>query len=126
MAHPLSGETMDGVTRPGDQWGEHRRLIDELSRARSGKHGAFIVLRELWRWLAVNLPRRMWPRVLVIAAFVFGLAGLLVGWILKVLGGPSSLTGYGAGIGAVTGIAIAIVAFIHGAWLRRRVRRSLR
>jgi hypothetical protein len=66
----------------------------------------------------------MWPRVLVIAAFVFGLAGLLVGRILKVLGGPGSLAAYGAGIGAVIGIAIAVAAVIHGAWLRRSLRRS--
>jgi hypothetical protein len=109
-----------------DQWEDQRKLLDQLAKARSGKHGAFIVFREAWRWFVVNLPNRLWPRTIVITTFVFGILGLIVGGVLKVLGAPGSLTAYGAGIGAVIGLAIALVAFTHGAWKRRRLRRSLR
>jgi hypothetical protein len=117
---------MEGVSYVGDPWEDQRKMLDQLARARSGKHGAFIVLREAWRWFVVNLPSRLWPRTIVITTFVFGIFGLIVGGVLKVLGAPGSLTAYGAGIGAVVGLAIGLVAFADGAWRRRRLRRSLR
>jgi hypothetical protein len=123
---PSAQRWNDGdVTQPVGDWEQQRRLLDQLASARSGKHGAFIVLRELWKWFAVGLPRRLWPRTLVVAAFVFGLIGLVVGGVLEVLGAPGSLVGYSAGIGAVAGIAIALAAFSHGVWLRRRMRRAV-
>jgi hypothetical protein len=111
---------------PGDPWQDQRRLLEQLANARSGKHGAFIVFREAWRWFVVNLPNRLWPRTIVITTFVFAIIGLIVGGVLKVLGAPGSLTAYGAGIGAVAGLAIALAAFAHGAWKRGRLRRSPR
>lgn len=117
---------MDGVTYLGDPWEGQRKLIDQLAAARSGKHGAFIVFREAWRWFVVNLPNRLWPRTIVITTFVFGILGLVVGGVLKVLGAPGSLTAYGAGIGAAVGLLVALVGFADGARRRSRLRRSLR
>jgi hypothetical protein len=117
---------MESVTYGGDPWSDQRKLLDQLANARSGKHGASIVAGAMWRWVAVNLPRRLWPRVIVISVLVFGVLGLLLGAVLKTLGAPGSPSAYGASIGAVVGIAVALVAFTHGAWLRHRARRSFR